>query len=105
MQQAADLLIGFHNFNAFRSSQCQSERVERTLDAFYVERFGDNIICHIKARSFLHNQVRIMVGTLVWYALGKITLADIQKALETGLKEKIGPTAPPYGLYFVHVDF
>ena len=105
MQEAADLLIGLHNFKAFRSSQCQAERFERTIDAFDVERFNEKIICHIKARSFLHNQVRIMVGTIVWYALGKITLNDIQKALESGVKERIGPTAPPSGLYFGAVDF
>ena len=105
MQTAADCFIGFHNFKAFRSASCQSERFERTLDTLCVKRINDKIITSLKAKSFLHNQVRIIMGTLVWYALGKITLQDIQKALATGVKEKIGPTAPPYGLYFVHVDF
>lgn len=105
MQEAAVLLIGQHDFKAFRSNECRSLRTKRTIDYFDVEKRGEKIYCQVKSRSFLHNQVRIMVGTLVWYALGKITLEDIRIALNTGVKHNIGPTAPAEGLCFKNVVY
>ena len=105
MQEAAMLFCGSHNFNAFRSAQCQAERVIRTLDEFEIIQNDARLICTLKARSFLQNQVRMIVGSVVWYALDRITAENIIKALETGIKYGIGPTAPAEGLYFMDVRY
>jgi tRNA pseudouridine38-40 synthase len=106
MQEAATLFCGVHNFNAFRSSKCKATRVIRALDTFEITQEGEYIICNIKARSFLYNQVRMMMGAVVGYALGKITADDIREALETGVKiKRVIPTAPACGLYFMEVTY
>ncbi|MDR1208693.1 MAG: tRNA pseudouridine(38-40) synthase TruA [Holosporales bacterium] len=96
---------GNHNFNAFRSSACQSKNPRKTLDMFNVVETNEMIECHVKARSFLHNQVRIMVGTLVWIGLGKYEGDVIKQLLNSGERTASGPTAPAHGLYLSAVHY
>jgi len=105
LTKGAQLFIGLHNFSAFKSARSPDIKVERSVEAFGITHNRERIIATITARSFLHNQVRMMIGSLVWYAASKITNDDIQTALKTGVKKNIGPTAPPYGLYFIHVKY
>jgi len=101
--EGTKIFLGQHNFSAFKSSRSSDTRSERTIDVFDVVISQDRIVYTVKARSFLHHQVRMMVGTLIWYAAGKITKQNIQDALRTGVKKNIGPTAPSQGLYFMDV--
>jgi tRNA pseudouridine38-40 synthase len=103
VKQSAEEMLGSHNFNAFRSSACQSKNPVKTLDVFDVFERNEHIECRVKARSFLHNQVRIMVGTLVWIGTGK--LQNIVALLEHGDRTKSGPTAPAHGLYLAAVNY
>lgn len=103
MHEAGQLFLGTHNFNAFRSADCQSLNPLRTVDSLSVKREKDIILVNIKAKSFLHNQVRIMVGTLKQIGLSKMQKSDIVSLLASGDRTKAGPTAPPYGLYFQEV--
>ncbi len=103
MHDAGQLFLGTHNFNAFRSTDCQSLTAVRTVDFLSVLRKKDIILINIKAKSFLHNQVRIMVGTLKQIGLGKMQKFDIKTLLISGDRTKAGLTAPPYGLYFQKV--
>lgn len=105
MQKAAHLLLGFHNFNAFRSAECQSKNPCRTLDSFDLEQDQEHIIARITARSFLHNQVRIMMGTLVLIGKGRMPAEQITTLLENQDRTQSGPTAPPYGLYLKQVCY
>jgi tRNA pseudouridine38-40 synthase len=100
MQEAAALLVGRHDFSAFRSAHCQAASALKTLSQLTVSRVGDEIHLGVAARSFLHNQVRILAGTLRDVGVGRMTLADVSAALETGDRSRAGPTAPPDGLYF-----
>ena len=105
METAANCFLGTHNFQAFRAAACQSRSPIKTLDRFEITTEGDFIECAVKARSFLHNQVRIMVGTLVWIGKKKIPMTIVQEALERGDRTQVGPTAPPYGLYLAGVEY
>ncbi len=111
MADAADVLLGHHDFTTFRDSQCQAKSPEKTLDRLDVEarpyddHGGVEILFHAEGRSFLHHQVRNMVGTLVLVGEGKWSKADIKAALEARDRTKGGPTAPPDGLYLVRVDY
>lgn len=105
MKQAASLFLGHHNFNAFRSADCQALTPHRTVDAVSVVQDGSYIFIKVTAKSFLHNQVRIMVGTLVDIGLGKKTPEIIEDLLISGDRTKAGVTAPPFGLYFLKVDY
>ena len=105
MREAAQGLIGRHDFSTFRDTQCQAKSPLRTLDLFAVERAGDEICCTVGARSFLHRQVRSMVGSLVEVGLGKWTAADLRAALDAADRARCGPVAPPDGLYLVRVDY
>lgn len=101
MQKGCEALIGHHNFNAFRSSACEAKNAQRTLNHAQCERVSsDQIHLRFSAQAFLHNQVRIMVGTLVYIGLGKIPVSQIQQAFNSGMRQHTGKTAPPYGLYF-----
>ncbi|MGQ9365543.1 tRNA pseudouridine(38-40) synthase TruA [Azospirillum sp. ST 5-10] len=101
MDAAARVLVGRHDFSSFRASLCQARSPVKTLDRLEVVRAGDEVHVHAAARSFLHHQVRNMVGTLELVGAGKWTADDVRRALEARDRSKAGPTAPPDGLYFV----
>ncbi|CAK0743586.1 tRNA pseudouridine synthase A [Azospirillaceae bacterium] len=105
MLEAAQVLIGRHNFSTFRASECQAKSPIKTLDRFDVMRVGDEIRIEVAARSFLHHQVRNMVGTLEWVGAGKWTAQNVKLALEACDRARGGPTAPAEGLYFVGVSY
>jgi len=105
MQAAARLLIGKHDFTTFRDSQCQAKSPVKTLDALDVTRHDDEIWIEARARSFLHHQVRNMVGTLKLVGAGKWEPADVRRALEARDRRAGGPTAPAEGLYLVAVTY
>ncbi|PSJ39870.1 tRNA pseudouridine(38-40) synthase TruA [Allosphingosinicella deserti] len=101
MDDAAQRLVGLHDFTTFRSVQCQAESPVKTLDRLDVVRRGEIIEIHAAARSFLHHQVRSMVGCLQLVGRGKWTPDDLQDALEARDRASLGFNAPPDGLYFV----
>lgn len=101
MNKAAQVLVGKHDFTTFRSAQCQSESPVKTLDRLTVRRLGEVIEIEAAARSFLHHQVRSMVGCLELVGRGKWTKADLKAALEARDRAALGFNAPPDGLYFV----
>ncbi|MDP3897821.1 MAG: tRNA pseudouridine(38-40) synthase TruA [Mesorhizobium sp.] len=105
MHAAAQGLIGRHDFTTFRSVHCQAKSPLRTLDRLDVARTGDTIEIRASARSFLHNQVRSMVGTLKRVGEGAWTAADVKAALDSADRKRCGPVAPPDGLYLVRVDY
>ena len=105
MHAAAQRLVGKHDFTTFRSTECQAKSPEKTLDRLDVSRAGDEIHISAVARSFLHNQVRSMVGSLVPVGDGKWQAADLARALEARDRAACGPVAPPDGLYLVKVDY
>jgi tRNA pseudouridine38-40 synthase len=100
MHEAAQLLVGRHDFTTFRSAHCQSESPLKTLDRLDVVREGDRIDFHVAARSFLHHQVRSMVGCLQLVGRGKWSARDLKAALEARDRAALGLNAPPDGLYF-----
>ncbi|MFM2045307.1 MAG: tRNA pseudouridine synthase [Pseudomonadota bacterium] len=100
MQDAAQRLIGRHDFTSFRAAQCQAQSPEKTLDLLEVTRAGAEIHIVARARSFLHHQVRNMVGTLKLVGEGRWTNDDVARALAARDRAAAGPTAPPDGLYF-----
>lgn len=105
MAEAASTLLGRHDFTTFRSIHCQAKSPVRTLDRLEVRRDGDEINIRASARSFLHNQVRSMVGTLKRVGEGAWTASDVKAALEAADRARCGPVAPPDGLYLVKVDY
>jgi tRNA pseudouridine38-40 synthase len=105
MHEAAQVLVGRHNFSSFRAAECQAASPVKTLDALDVAREGDEIRIVAAARSFLHSQVRIMVGTLKLAGDGHWTAADVAAALAAQARAKAGPTAPPDGLYLAEVRY
>ena len=105
MHEAAQVLCGRHDFTTFRDTQCQAKSPLRTLDRFEVTRSGDEIACIVGARSFLHRQVRSMVGSLVEVGLGKWSARDLKAALDAADRSRCGPVAPPDGLYLMRVEY
>lgn len=105
MRDAARHLVGRHDFTTFRASECQANSPVKTLDALDVARAGDEVTIVTSARSFLHNQVRSMVGSLVMVGDGKWTADDLAAALAARDRAACGPVAPPHGLYLVKVDY
>ncbi len=105
MHQAAQVLVGHHDFTTFRSAHCQSVSPIKTLDLLDVEQAGDRISIRAAARSFLHHQVRSMVGCLVLVGQGKWTSADMKAALEAKDRAALGFNAPPDGLYFAGAEY
>ncbi|PSJ56591.1 tRNA pseudouridine(38-40) synthase TruA [Kumtagia ephedrae] len=105
MQEAAQELVGRHDFTTFRSAQCQADSPLRTLDRLDVSRTGDLIEVRAAARSFLHNQVRSMVGSLKRVGEGVWNAADLAAALAARDRAACGQVAPPDGLYLVGVDY
>ncbi|WP_208350813.1 tRNA pseudouridine(38-40) synthase TruA [Pseudaestuariivita rosea] len=109
MQQAAKHLIGRHDFTTFRSSICQADSPVKTLDALDIEAFdiphGREFRFHVRARSFLHNQVRSFVGTLERVGAGSWQPADVKEALVAQNRAACGPVCPPQGLYLAGVGY
>jgi len=105
MHRAAQHLVGNHDFTTFRAMECQAKSPEKTLDVLDVVRDGDNVTISASARSFLHHQVRSMVGSLVWVGEGRWSAADLKAALDARDRAACGPVAPPDGLYLVKVEY
>ena len=100
MHGAAQLLLGRHDFTTFRSAQCQAESPVKTLDRLDVRRDGARVMVEAEARSFLHHQVRSMVGCLALVGRGTWREVDLRAALEVRSRSALGHNAPPDGLYF-----
>jgi tRNA pseudouridine38-40 synthase len=105
MNAAAKALIGKHDFTTFRSTECQAKSPVKTLDRLDVTRDADELRIETSARSFLHNQVRSVVGSLVLVGDGKWSAADLAGVLAARDRAACGPVAPPEGLYLVKVDY
>ncbi len=105
MREAALVLIGRHDFTTFRDVQCQAKSPVRTLDRLDVVRDGDAVTFEVGALSFLHRQVRSMVGSLVDVGTGRWTAVDLRAALEAADRSRCGPVAPAHGLYLATVDY
>lgn len=105
MHAAAQELVGYHDFTTFRSVHCQAASPLKTLDRLDVRREGDHVIVEAAARSFLHHQVRSMVGCLAMVGQGMWTRADLAAALAAKDRCKLGLNAPPEGLYFVKATY
>jgi tRNA pseudouridine38-40 synthase len=105
MHAAAQRLVGKHDFTTFRSTECQAKSPEKTLDQLDVSRYGDEVHIKTSARSFLHNQVRSMVGSLALVGDGKWSANDLSAALAARNRAACAPVAPPDGLYLVRVDY
>jgi len=105
MDEAAQILVGHHDFTTFRSTECQAELPEKTLDRIAVSRHGEIVRVEACARSFLHNQVRSMVGSLKLVGEGRWTTHDLEAALNARDRTRCGPVAPAHGLYLVKVDY
>jgi tRNA pseudouridine38-40 synthase len=105
MHQAAQRLVGKYDFTTFRDTECQAKSPVRTLDQLDVIRRGDEVDILTSARSFLHSQVRSMVGSLVWVGEGRWSADDLAAVLDAQSRAACGPVAPPDGLYLVRVDY
>jgi tRNA pseudouridine38-40 synthase len=105
MHDAAQRLVGRHDFTTFRSTECQAKSPVKTLDRLDVARGGDEVRVTAIARSFLHNQVRSMVGSLVHVGEGKWSADDLAAALAARDRTACGQVAPPHGLYLVRVEY
>jgi tRNA pseudouridine38-40 synthase len=105
MDLAAKRLLGRHDFSTFRSAQCQAASPIRTLDRLDVTREGEQILIATDARSFLHNQVRSLAGSLVEVGLGKWSADHLASALARADRKACGPVAPPWGLTLTRVDY
>lgn len=105
MADAAQVLVGRHDFTTFRAAACQAASPLKTLDRLDVEVAGDEIRIHAAARSFLHNQVRSMVGSLKQVGTGRWTKTDLAAALAARDRSACGPVAPPQGLYLAEVVY
>jgi tRNA pseudouridine38-40 synthase len=105
MHRAAQGLVGRHDFTTFRAAECQANSPVRTLDRLDVERIGDEVRIHASARSFLHHQVRSMVGTLAKAGAGRWSVEDVRAALDARDRRRCGPMAASAGLYLVGVDY
>jgi tRNA pseudouridine38-40 synthase len=105
MHAAAQRLVGKHDFTTFRAGECQAKSPVKTLDRLDVARDGEDIRVHASARSFLHTQVRSMVGSLALVGEGRWSGDDLARALAARDRAACGPVAPPDGLYLMRVDY
>jgi len=105
MHEAAQFLVGHHDFTTFRAAECQARSPLKTLDRLDVSRHGDEIHIEASARSFLHHQIRSFAGSLKLVGEGKWQARDLKAALEAKDRAACGPVSPPDGLYLVKVDY
>ncbi len=105
MHRAAQALIGKHDFTTFRSVNCQAKDPVKSLDRLDVERDGDEVRVYAEARSFLHHQVRSMVGCLAFVGMGRWREEQVAEALAARDRQELGLNAPPHGLYFVEATY
>ena len=105
MHDAAQVLVGQHDFTTFRSVNCQAQSPVKTLDRLDVYRRDEWVFIEAEARSFLHHQVRSMVGCLAYVGMGRWDKQRVAAALETKDRQALGLNAPPYGLYFVSAKY
>jgi tRNA pseudouridine38-40 synthase len=105
MHVAAQVLVGQHDFSTFRDTQCQAKSPVKTIDEITVLRAGAEVHCHFRARSFLHKQVRSIVGSLAEVGMGKWDAEDMAAALAAKDRTECGPVAPPDGLYLTRVIY
>lgn len=105
MHDAAQALVGLHDFTTFRAAACQSDSPVKTLDEISVMRAGPEVLIRCAARSFLHHQVRSFAGSLVEVGKGKWRAKDLKAALEARDRSRCAPVAPPDGLYFVRAEY
>lgn len=105
MQQAALTLIGHHDFSSFRAAECQAKSPLKSMDSISVTRVNDEITVDFSAPSFLHHQVRNIIGTLKKIGEGTWPVSYMQDILHAKDRGAAGPTAPPHGLYFMRVDY
>lgn len=105
MAEAAQCLIGLHDFTTFRDMQCQAKSPIKTLDVARVTQSGDEIHLVFASRSFLHRQVRSLTGTLAEVGIGRWQVSAVKAALEARDRRACGPVAPPEGLYLTHVTY
>lgn len=105
MQAGADYLVGRHDFTTFRTVRCQSQSPLKTIDSIHVTRQGEMIFVDLQATSFLHHQVRNIMGTLQLVGSGAWDPIDVQEALLAKDRSRGGPTAPPQGLYLMRVSY
>ncbi len=105
MHRAAQALVGRHDFTTFRSVHCQAQSPLKTLDRLDVERIDEEVRIHAAARSFLHHQVRSMVGCLVLVGMGRWREEQVAEALAARDRQALGLNAPPHGLYFTQAIY
>jgi tRNA pseudouridine38-40 synthase len=105
MHEAAQALVGKHDFTTFRSVACQSASPVKTLDSLTVRREGEHVIVETAARSFLHHQVRSMVGCLALVGMGRWRIGQVADALEARARQALGLNAPSRGLFFVRAVY
>ncbi len=105
MHEAAQLLLGHHDFTTFRATDCQGKTPMKTLEQLDVAQEGEYVLVRASARSFLHHQVRFMVGSLAQVGLGRWSAQELWDALDARDLQRAGPLAPAHGLYFVRVDY
>lgn len=105
MQEAADMLIGKHDFSAFRASGCQAESPIKSVDEIKLRRDGEFVYMDISAKSFMYHQVRNIIGTLVMVGDGRMTLEEFKEVFESRDRTKAGVTAPACGLYFTKIKY
>ena len=105
MKEAASIFVGKHDFNAFRSIDCQSSSSIKTIQSCLIGKNDQHITLNVSAKSFLHSQVRIMVGTLVEVGKGKFNSSDVKDIIKNRNRSKAGATAPAHGLYLLKVEY
>lgn len=105
MHEAAQVLVGQHDFTSFRAALCQAASPVKTISELTLERVGAEVHLHARARSFLHHQIRNIIGTLALVGLGKWSASDVRAALEARDRGAAGETAPAAGLYFMAVRY
>jgi tRNA pseudouridine38-40 synthase len=105
MHDAAQALVGLHDFTTFRDLACQAKSPMKTLDVARVRREGEEVILEFVARSFLHRQVRSMTGSIAEVGIGRWTAADLKAALDAADRKACGPVAPAEGLYLTKVSY